>query len=47
MFLHALFMFSLCSHNFCLGDAFLLKQELQTNGCAHRAPKDMLNENKR
>ena len=46
MFVHTLTMFSLCSYNFCLGDAFLLKV-LQTNGCARRAPKNMLNENKR
>ena len=35
-------MFSLCSYIFCLGDAFLLKKVLQTNGCARRAPKNML-----
>ena len=35
-------MFSLCYYIFCLGDAFLLKKVLQTNGCARRAPKNML-----
>ena len=47
MFLHILAMFSLSSYIFCLGDAFLFKKVLQTNGCARRALKDMLNENKR
>ena len=47
MFLFTLFMFSICSYIFSLGDAFLFKKVLQTNGCARRALKDMLNENKR
>ena len=42
MFLHTLFMLSLCSYIFCLGEAFLLKKVLQTNGCARRALKNML-----
>ena len=42
MFLHALFMFSICSYIFCSGDAFLLKKVLQTNGCTRRARKNML-----
>ena len=47
MFLHTLTMFSLCSYIFCLGDAFLLKKVLQTNGCARRAPENLLNESEK
>ena len=47
MLLHTLSMFSLCSYIFCLGDAFLLKKVLQANGCALRAPENLLNESER
>ena len=40
-------MFSLCSYIFCLGDAFLLKKVLQTNGCARGEPGNLLNESER